>query len=496
MDNLTKKILDAHCDQKINDYMRDKLMKCVDFGVDEQLLDDALVDAEDASSFDIKSDQDYAVRFYMLNLADDLLDDTFDHKIDDEGRKSLIQYVLTNQEEKYLKDLVGLRIVIYKWLCDKHNKKAYPNTSGMEHREPIYDTNKWTSVAKSMYMKMRVGGLSREDALKEATKDWDADETFKFDRWLNYYESGNTERYNVKTSIKKEAILPFDTQEPRSNVAPAFMSAYKIKEREERRKEKEQRKKQERSDLVVLTKRQMKSRLKSLWNLVHRFNDLLPKNSVDDILKLIYHLDVSISRLRTEASVRDCMVRTAHQIRKAGFDEGADFLVEAAEEPISEQVVESIEPVAPSKPNVQMSTVLNRLEALSRMLKSRDLIRSLASIDILLNELGVVSYFPELGDSQSKLNDAFGYASNKVEGIIAKLRGAGGVKPLEYGTGIPEKHAPPTAPPSPVAPTPAPSVPAPPPISVPRAEEPTEKLTTEELKELPVGKVKTELPRG
>jgi hypothetical protein len=486
-----QKILDAHNDGRVNDYMKDRLLKATEFGVNEQLLDDALSDAESASKMDIKSDQDYAVRFCILNLADDLMDDTFGRKIDDDERNSLVQYVLQNQEDKYLKDLVGLRIITYKWLCDKHNKKAYPNTYGMEHQEPTYNTNKWAATAKKMYMLMRVQGLGREDALMTITKNWDMDEKFKFDNWLRYYESGNTEKYNVKTaSTTKEALLPSDMvepTEPRSNVSPSFMAAYKIKEKEEHRKEKERREKQERADLVTLTKRQMKSRLKSLWNLVHRFNDLLPKSSVDDILNLIHHLDVSISRLQTEASVRDCMVRTANQIRKVGFDEGADLLMKIAEEPVSEKVIESIEPIEQkTQPNIQVSTIISRLEVLGKMLKARDLVRNLASIDILLNELGMASLFPELGDSQSKLNDAFGYASTKIDGIISKLRGAGKVKPLEYGGGIPTKHAPKPA----EAPIPAPPAP------MPTTQKPEKELRTEELRESPVGEVKTELPRG
>ena len=51
------------------------------------------------------------------------------------------------------------------------------------------------------------------------------------------------------------------------------------------------------------------------------------------------------------------------------------------------------------------------------------MIRELATIDILLNELGLASYFTELTDAQSHLIEAFGYASNKVESAISKLRG-------------------------------------------------------------------------
>lgn len=477
---MRQKVLDAYNNKRINDYMRDRLLNAIDDESDEQLVDDAILDAEDASNMDVKSDQDYAIRFYIIRLGDDLLQDTFDYKMSDDEIESLVRYAISNADEKYTKDLVGLRILLYKWLCDKNKKVAHPNVGGMDHREPTYDINKWTITAKNMYMLMKSKKMDRNDALKYMTQDWDSDEKFKFDNWLRYYESNNTEKYDVKTaSTKKEALLPsdmFNTDTMRSNVSPALMSAYKQKEDEEQRK-------REKQELILRTKKQMKSRLKSLWNLVHRFNDLLPKSSVDQVLNLIHYLDVSINKLQTEASIRDCMVRTAHQIKKAGFDEGADLLVKIADEPLAEKAIESVDtPTKVPRPDIQLSTIIDRLELLSKMLKSRDMIRSLASVDILLNELGFGSMFPELGDTQSKLNDAFSYASNKVEGVISKLRGTGQViKPLQVGDGIK-----------------APSTPKPEQIQapMPAAKPTTEKMDTGELKETPVGKIQTELPRG
>jgi len=79
-----------------------------------------------------------------------------------------------------------------------------------------------------------------------------------------------------------------------------------------------------------------------------------------------------------------------------------------------------------------------------------------------------------LTDAQSKLIEAFGYASNKIENIIAKLRGSGTSKSKEE-----------TAP-----------LPPPLPATAPVATAPVAKpIDTGGLLDKPVGKVEKELPK-
>ena len=179
--------------------------------------------------------------------------------------------------------------------------------------------------------------------------------------------------------------------------------------------------------------------------------------------------------------MQDCIIRSANRIRKFGLIEGAELLEKTAAEPaVGTDVLKSMPQGISDQPNLPPSqtstfnikTTIDRLEGLSKTLKSRDMIRELASIDILLNELGLASYFPELTDAQAHLIEAFGYASNKVESIIAKLRGSGPSKPK------PPEAKPPVATPlkaEPVAP-------------------PQKPMDTGEIMNKPVGEVKTELP--
>jgi len=247
------------------------------------------------------------------------------------------------------------------------------------------------------------------------------------------------------------------------------MSNYKIN-KEKTRKEQE-------LENAQMLKIKMRGRLLSFKRLLDKYNDILPKQNLDNIYNEIHNLDISISKLNIYASMQDCLYRSANRIRKFGFSEGAELLEKIAENPVAgRDVLESMPKGISDQPNlpagvpaINIKGIIDRLEGLSKTLKSRDMIRELASIDILLNELGLASYFPELSDAQSKLIESYGYASNKVESIIAKLRGSGVSRPR------------------------APDVKAPTPQvkTVP----PAKPIDTGEIMNKPVGEVKQELPK-
>lgn len=478
------KIEDAKVSGKINDYMAEKLKKASEFGMTEQLLNDALEDAMDASSMGIDNDKDYGIRFYIVNLSDGILNDTFSKTIEPDRKEDLCRYALqvAKDEDFACDNLTDYRVLIHKWLCDKHDKKAYPNIQGKFEHELVYDTDKWTAAAREIYTLWKQKKLGKAVAINMITSEWDSDELFKFLNWLRYYESGNAEKYNVKTALKKEAIDFTDLNLPQHMLDPATRSNQRPPTVNERVQQKTQQ--EEKIEQATMYKKQMKSRLRALWRLLDKYNDLLPASSVSDVMDELYRLDKSISMLNVYASMQDRTILAANRMSKFGFERGAEFLKKVAEEPpeampedpapeagSNQEVVRSIpEPVTSPNPEVanpealvNVQTIISRLEGVGKKLKSRDTIRELASIDILLNELGMSSYFPEITDAQSKLIEAYGYASNKIESIAAKLRGSG-------TTGAKK------------------------PAQAPEA--PKQQLDANELRSKPVGNVEKQLPTG
>ncbi|KKM62380.1 hypothetical protein LCGC14_1522310, partial [marine sediment metagenome] len=387
-------------------------------------------------------------------------------------------------EDYKFDDLTDYRLLTHKWLCDRLSKKAYPNTAGKDNRELVQDIDKWIGTLKDIYGLLHKNKkISRKIALDRFTEDWDPDEKQKFVNWMRYYEDGTTEKYNVKNAklnkraFEAEISVPQSwlNHEDRANDG-MHMSTYKADDGQTKR-EKELEK-------AKTFKLKMRSRLRSLKRLIDKYNDILPKNNMEKVYDEIHSLEKSISKLDVYASIQDCIIRSANRIKKFGFGEGAEFLHKAAiEEPVAgKEVIESLPPGQHPGPNLPpgsapmftVTTIIERLEGTSKSLKSRDMIRELAGVDILLNEMGMASYFPELALSQAKLIEAFGYASSKIEDIISRLRGSGTSKSKEE-----------TAP-----------LPLPPPATAPVATAPVAKpIDTGGLLEKPVGKVEKELPK-
>jgi len=406
------------------------------------------------------------------------LKDTFGLDPKQCNQKSLCAFILDhkNDENYNLKDLVDHRLLIHKWLCEQLNKKAHPNIAGKQNRETEQDLGKWVNTLKKIYASIHGKKMNRDEALHHFTADWDNDERQKFSNWMRYYESGTTEKYNVKnasTTLIKDAFGAGIPQSWMSHVDRAGdgldMTTVKQPQKTDRELKQEE---------AEAFKRKIKSRLRALRRLVDKYNDALPHQNLDDVYNEMNVLDRSVSRLNVRATMEDVLIRSANRIKRMGFAEGADFLYKIAQEP--EEVVQNLPaPMTPepnlqpgSKPQVHINMIITRLEGVGKSLKSRDTIRELASIDILLNEMGIASHFPELTDAQAKLIEAFGYASNKIESIIAKLRGSGSSRPAPG-----QKK------------TPAPGI-----DKVPVAPK-QEKVDTEALRTKPVGEVQRELPK-
>jgi len=214
MTDFAQLISDALTAGELNPYMADKLNRASEFGMTDDVFTQALDDACCSSRAGVEDDDAHSIRFFIINTVDDMLDDTFGKQIVDDEREHLCKYILDGRGDKYkLDNLTDFRILTHKWLCDRHNKTAYPNIAGKDNRDPIYDRNRWINAVKVVYGLMEKD-QPRGEALDIATYDWTADERYKFDNWLKYYESGNTEKYDVKTTnLKKDAGLEISTTE-------------------------------------------------------------------------------------------------------------------------------------------------------------------------------------------------------------------------------------------------------------------------------------------
>lgn len=127
-------------------------------------------------------------------------------------------------------------------------------------------------------------------------------------------------------------------------------------------------------------------------------------------------------------------------------DEDDDFLVTAQLAP-QENVLKQPAPIAQDKSfedlietvfsNVKLSDVINKLEELSRIFKTREISRQLAIVDMMLDKLGLASFFPNLSEATNKTLEANQYVLTRIEDVLSTLRGALD----ESGTSLHDSHS-------------------------------------------------------
>lgn len=78
--------------------------------------------------------------------------------------------------------------------------------------------------------------------------------------------------------------------------------------------------------------------------------------------------------------------------------------------------------------SVTIEDAIKRLESLSNIFKTREIARQLSLVDLILDKLGIGSYFPSLGESIRSSLESNSYCSTRVEDILSRLRGSLGEK--------------------------------------------------------------------
>jgi hypothetical protein len=90
--------------------------------------------------------------------------------------------------------------------------------------------------------------------------------------------------------------------------------------------------------------------------------------------------------------------------------------------------------------DISVADVVTKLEDLAKVFKTREIPRQLGIIDMMLDSLGLASYFPSLSEATNKALESNNYISTRVEDILSKLRGSMGTNEIDLkGSNNPEK---------------------------------------------------------
>lgn len=74
--------------------------------------------------------------------------------------------------------------------------------------------------------------------------------------------------------------------------------------------------------------------------------------------------------------------------------------------------------------DVTIDDVVRRLEILSAFFKKREVPKQLAIVDLMMDRLGIGSFFPSLGESTRSALESNSYVSTRIEDILSKLQGS------------------------------------------------------------------------
>jgi len=78
-----------------------------------------------------------------------------------------------------------------------------------------------------------------------------------------------------------------------------------------------------------------------------------------------------------------------------------------------------------------VADIVEELESLSKVFKTREIPRRLSRVDMMLDSKGLATFFPALSEAQNKSLEANNYCATRVDDILSKLRGSLSAKEID-----------------------------------------------------------------
>jgi hypothetical protein len=477
------------------------LGECLKGGLDDELKGLAAKDAEMFGRIGVDNERERNLVLYLDFFLDDLAEEMGRPLPVD--RRLVIQAAFWKLRDKDDVDLTDIRRAVFEALKPV-TRKAYHNTMGLleDNAKPQRDLGKWIRALGEVFAAERAGE-PRNRAVARLTKEWSPVEQTDFTQWVRYYEKGDHEKYGLKITAAEEERMPpgeLMREQLKMQAQPEQQQQPKEQQPVRRRRGRPPRTApktlQDRKNFII-------GRLDAIRRELRQFVEAWPTHVWNELYQTLADLEQQIVGLRTESSMRDCLIRTAGIWEKHGIAAGAQAIRRIAQPPGGgEDVVSQIEkaltgreyetepppspeeagaaglpppappgelgpppaggpgpaeepmggpppeamgelPEAPPPPKPEggeekgkppgkdenpysgssVRDVLNILEPLSSVFKERETVRKLSKVDMMMDGLGIVSYFPELGEVIARLIETDSYVSTRLEKIMNKLRG-------------------------------------------------------------------------
>jgi len=110
---------------------------------------------------------------------------------------------------------------------------------------------------------------------------------------------------------------------------------------------------------------------------------------------------------------------------------GKDQPLEVAEDPEVVAATAFDQKMDQMLQGIKIEDALTKLEDLAKIYKTRELPRQLSLVDMMLNHLGIGTFFPELAEATTRSLDSNQYILTRLDGIISRLRGLTQTNPVD-----------------------------------------------------------------
>lgn len=395
---------------------------CCD-GVTDELWAEAVSDMKVVSKLGINSSEDYRKFFYIDNFIEDLAEEILGKNLSEKEEEDAKVFMFGLKETIQYNNLLDFRVALLKWVQSKTVKSAAwhtrtRNNSGFGFMLHKYDLSRWSKMAVAVNNAV-VHGVPKSLALEEITSELPNDEKYNFLSWYSFTQGQNKNLYDINTKIKNmdkgAKLSKIKTagiyEDSNSYFIPKFKNTDHRQDKNEDRQPSVQSFDEQKAEDFNTVRSKMVSRTFAIDKLLEKYKDVLNEKQIDEIEDALNSLRKKVRKLKMASTVNDCFAKTAGILKKNKFDSGAQIL----EEIITKKAITEAK-------SADLEDLLAKLYKISDELKRRDMVRGLAEIDLALYKLNIAGFFPELTDAQSKLIDAYGYASNKVQDVIPRLR--------------------------------------------------------------------------
>lgn len=413
----------------LNTYMAGYLFDLNHKGLNSVMWQEALDDAVEASKAGVDTDKDLRLFFYIDHFAEDLADELYGNKLNDEQHASLKNFMFDQRFKFSYNNLIDFREAASEWLAQMGlDKKAHKNTGFNYKTLPRYNMVKWQELIDRIKQSVNMG-FGLKSAMNEAAAELDIPERYDFLQWCRNY-TDTVSKYDVGNEIKAKSkqagimdtlIKVADMADERYYYVPRMRNPIIDIEKPEAKEKELPKPLPQASERMALdfeaARNKLMGRVFAIDKLLEKYKKVLTSDAIEGIEDALNDLRKKIRKLKQAASIKDTIVKSAGILAKYSFAAGSEQLLALAAEPFEGHAV------ADAGRDNDINKILEKLENTSHMLKARELVREIGEIDLMLAAINMGSFFPELQDAQAKLIDALGYASNKVDAILPKLRG-------------------------------------------------------------------------